>query len=185
MTTKRTDDFQYMKDLIRTVPDFPKPGIPFKDITPLLADPVGFKHLQGFLRHLATPFYDHGITKVVGLESRGFILGAPLARDLGAGFVPIRKKGKLPFRTRAQSYDLEYGSDTIEIHDDALTADDKVIIVDDLLATGGTLEAAVKLVQTFGCKIERALVAIELTYLDGWKRLDALDVEVSSLIRYE
>jgi adenine phosphoribosyltransferase len=175
--------FLNLKGLIREVPDYPKPGIPFKDITPLLADPLAFGAMVHYLA------FDEKVTKratkVVGLEARGFIFGAALAQSLGIGFIPIRKKGKLPYKRKTLSYDLEYGSDTIEIHEDALSKDDYVLIVDDLLATGGTAEAAIKLVKSLGCHIEGVNFAIELSYLGGRKRLEALEVPVRSVLTYE
>lgn len=154
--------------LIRDVPDFPKKGIIFKDITPLLANPQAFKTIIDDLAKLAK---DKKITKVVALESRGFIFGAPLAYVLGVGFVPIRKRGKLPYKKYSIEFDLEYGKDIIEIHQDALTKDDRVLLVDDLLATGGTISAAIKLINKLGAKIEMCAFMCELEFLKGKEKL--------------
>src|ERR1043165_3246840 len=136
-------DVQRGRSLIRDIPDYPKPGIMFKDITPLLADPEAFVHATDAM---AAPFADAGITHVVAIESRGFILGGPVAQRLGAGFVPVRKPGKLPAATRRETYELEYGTDTLEIHADAASPPAKVLILDDVLATGGTADATRRLV---------------------------------------
>ncbi|HKS21340.1 MAG TPA: adenine phosphoribosyltransferase [Thermoanaerobaculia bacterium] len=167
-----------LRDYIRDVPDFPKPGIIFKDITPLLRAPEA---LGAACEGLAAPFRGERISNVVAIESRGFIFGSCVARILGAGFVPIRKPGKLPWTTRRNEYKLEYGSDVIEIHDDALTADDRVVIIDDVLATGGTAAAATALVKELGATIVGTGFVIELDFLQG---RDKLDVPVHSLIRY-
>ncbi|MEQ8819083.1 MAG: adenine phosphoribosyltransferase [Sumerlaeia bacterium] len=153
---------------IRNIPDFPKPGIQFKDITTLLADPEGF---NAVIFNLAKRYHDAGLTKIVGVESRGFIFGAALAHALGLGFVPVRKEGKLPHETLGKSYELEYGSATIEIHKDALTPDDRVVIIDDLMATGGTLEATVHLVEQLGAEIAEVWVLMELSFLNGKGKL--------------
>ncbi len=168
-----------LKRLIRDVPDFPKKGIVFKDVTPLLADPDGFRRVIGALAERTS---DLRAKKIVGIESRGFIFGAALARELGAGFVPVRKPGKLPWKTVRESYALEYGTDSIEIHHDAVTAGERVIIVDDLLATGGTLGACAKLVRSLGGDIAACLVVIELGFLKGRERV--APHEVRSLLRY-
>lgn len=153
--------------LIRNIPDFPKPGIVFKDITPVLADPAGF---AAAVEAMAAPWRDAPPVAVVGIESRGFILGAAMAMALDCGFVPIRKPGKLPAHTLAEDYALEYGSDRIEIHADALPAGARVLIVDDVLATGGTLAAAAKLARRQGMDVAGAAVLVELRMLDGRKR---------------
>jgi adenine phosphoribosyltransferase len=168
-----------LKSLIRDVPDFPKPGILFKDITPLLRDPQG---LVASVELLAEPFRDQGVTAVAGIESRGFIFGSCVARILGAGFVPIRKPGKLPWTKRSHEYALEYGKDTLEIHDDALTPNDRVLVVDDVLATGGTLAAAAALVRGLDATLIGAATVIELAFLEGRRKMT--DVEVHSLVRY-
>lgn len=169
-----------LKDLIRTVPNFPKKGIMFRDITTLLKNPEGISDSLGKLYNLSK---DKGITKVAGIESRGFILGAGLAVKLGVGFVPIRKPGKLPAEKISESYTLEYGIDSIEIHKDALNADDKVLLHDDLLATGGTMLAACKLVEKLGAKVEQISFLIELDFLNGREKLK--EYEVHSLINYD
>lgn len=156
--------------LIRNVPDFPKKGILFKDITPLLANPQAFKAI---IDEFTTICKNKGITKVVALESRGFIFGAPLAYALGVGFVPIRKRGKLPYKKLSIEFDLEYGKDIIEIHQDALDKNDRVLLVDDLLATGGTMSAAIKLIEQLGAKIEMCAFMCELAALKGKEKLSA------------
>ena len=166
--------------MIRDVPDFPKKGIVFRDITTLLQDPAGLRAvLDGMVEFLR----GHEVTKVVGVESRGFILGAALADRLGAGFVPVRKRGKLPSTTVRVSYDLEYGSDHLELHADAVEPGEKVVIVDDLLATGGTAEATVKLLRTLKADIVGLALLIELDFLNGRRRLEGIDVW--SLVHYE
>jgi adenine phosphoribosyltransferase len=168
-----------LRSLIRDVPDFPKPGIMFKDITPLLRDPKG---LDASVMLLADPFLDQGVTRVAGIESRGFIFGSCVARILGAGFVPIRKPGKLPWTKRSHEYELEYGKDKIEIHDDALAPGDRVLIIDDVLATGGTLAAAVALVREFDAHLVGAATVIELSFLDGRRKIG--DVQFHSVLSY-
>ena len=156
-----------LKASIRHVPDFPKPGILFYDVTTLLQDPAGFR---AAVDRLAAPFTGQGIDLVVGIESRGFIFGAAVADRIGAGFAPVRKPGKLPSRTVKVTYDLEYGSDTLEMHDDAVTKGQRVLIVDDLLATGGTAKAAVGLVKRLGGDVHSLAFLIELVALDGRKQ---------------
>lgn len=168
-----------LKTYVRDVPDFPKPGIVFKDITPLLKTPDA---LGETCERLAAPYKSDGITAVAGIESRGFIFGSVVARILGAGFIPIRKPGKLPWTTRRHEYVLEYGSDALEIHDDAVGANDRVLIIDDVLATGGTLGASIALVRDIGATVAGAATVIELTFLDGRKKLD--EVRFNSLIEY-
>lgn len=164
---------------IRDVPDFPKPGILFKDITPLLQSGEAFAECIDQLVALVPPSsYDI----VCGIESRGFLFGAPLAMRTGKGFVPIRKPGKLPYKSVSQSYDLEYGKDRIEIHDDAVSSGQRVLMVDDVLATGGTMDAAVKLVRQVGGHVTATCFVIELLFLNGRKRLE--DVPVHSLVKY-
>ena len=157
-----------LKSRIRHVPDFPKAGILFYDVTTLLRDPAGFKLA---IDTMADPYRDAGIALVVGIESRGFILGAAVADRLGAGFVPVRKVGKLPHTTIRVSYDLEYGSDSLEMHSDAVEPGQRVLIVDDLLATGGTARATVDLVRKLGGEVHAVAVLIELTALNGRDRL--------------
>ena len=168
-----------LKRLIRDVPDFPKKGILFKDITTLLADGPGFAHAIDLL---ATRYQGKGIDRVVAVESRGFILGAPLAYRLGAGFVPVRKKGKLPHRTIEESYALEYGTDTLQMHEDGLIHGHRVLVVDDLLATGGTVGAVAKLCRKLGAEIVEAAFLIELNVLRGREKL--VGTPIFSLIQY-
>ncbi|HSY47917.1 MAG TPA: adenine phosphoribosyltransferase [Thermoanaerobaculia bacterium] len=168
-----------LRPFIRDVPDFPKPGIIFKDITPLLRS---HKALDYISHALAEPFQDAGVTAVAAIESRGFIFGSGVARVLGAGFVPIRKPGKLPWKTRRGEYTLEYGSGVLEIHDDALTADDRVLIIDDLLATGGTAACSITLARESGATVVAAGFVIELTFLDGRRKLDG--VPIHALLDY-
>jgi adenine phosphoribosyltransferase len=168
-----------LKSFIRDVPDFPKKGIVFKDITPLLRSPQA---LQGSVEALAEPFRNAGVTSVAGIESRGFIFGSCVARILGAGFIPIRKPGKLPWTTRRHEYILEYGSDALEIHDDAAAVGDRVLIVDDVLATGGTAVAAAALVRALNADLVGVATVIELTFLDPRKKLDGTTVH--TLIQY-
>ena len=158
----------HLKSKIRHVPDFPKPGILFYDITTLLQDPAGF---HDAVNSLALPFVGKGIDVVVGIESRGFIFGSAVADRLGAGFAPVRKPGKLPSKTVRVSYDLEYGSDSLEIHDDAVKPGQRVLIVDDLLATGGTAKAASELVSRLGGDVQALAFLIELVALNGRSRL--------------
>jgi adenine phosphoribosyltransferase len=162
-----------LKALIRHVPDYPKPGILFYDITTLLHEPNGYRAM---VDELSRPYVGAGVEVVVGVESRGFILGAAVAERLGAGFVPIRKPGKLPSRTLRESYALEYGTDSLEIHADALTPGCRTLIVDDVLATGGTAEAAVKLVKALGATLLGLAFLIELGFLNGKARLGNEDV---------
>jgi adenine phosphoribosyltransferase len=163
---------------IRDVPDFPKPGIMFKDITPLLGDASS---LAQVISLLAKPYEGQGITHVVGIEARGFILAPAVALELGAGFVPARKPGKLPWKAQRQEYGLEYGKDCIEMHNDSVVPGNRVLIVDDVLATGGTAGAAVALVRRMGATVHACAFLIELGFLDGRKRLD---VPVSCVLRY-
>lgn len=153
-----------LRQLIRDVPDYPKPGILFKDITPLLANPAGLSLAVEFLTQ---PFRDQHIDIVVGAESRGFIFGTAVARNLSAGFVPIRKPGKLPCQKLSLTYDLEYGTDTLEVHADAIKPGQRVLLLDDLLATGGTMRACCDLVEKLGGKIMGVAILIELTGLGG------------------
>jgi adenine phosphoribosyltransferase len=154
--------------VIRNVPDFPKPGIQFKDVTTLLKEPAAFRQA---VDQLTARYQGRGITKVVCVESRGFIFGAPLACNIAAGFVPVRKPGKLPAETIKEEYELEYGTDALEIHKDAIAPGDKVLILDDLLATGGTLAATCKLVERLGGQIEEIATVIELSFLNGRPKL--------------
>ncbi len=174
-----------MKELraaIRTIPDYPKPGILFRDITTLLGDRVAFGRA---IDELVEPWKEARIDKVAGIEARGFILGGAVAHRLGAGFVPIRKKGKLPHHTLRVEYALEYGTDEVEIHRDALRAGERVLLVDDLIATGGTAEAAVKLVRALGADVVSACFVIDLPDLGGARRLEALGVPVQALLAFD
>ena len=173
------DNVDSIADRIRDVPDFPKKGILFRDITPVLSD---IDTLRASVKEMAAPFMDLRIDVVVGIESRGFIFGAPIADLLNAGFVPVRKPGKLPWKTKSVSYELEYGTDALEIHEDAITEGQNVLIVDDLLATGGTAEATCKLVSKLGGNIKGLSVLIELKDLNGRKRLNQYNVH--SLVQY-
>ncbi|MFJ8693702.1 adenine phosphoribosyltransferase [Streptomyces roseolilacinus] len=154
---------------IRDVPDHPKPGVVFKDITPLLADPEAFAALTGALAELCTRF---GATKIVGLEARGFILAAPVAVSAGVGFIPVRKAGKLPGATLRQAYELEYGTAEIEIHAEDLAPGDRVLVIDDVLATGGTAEASLDLIRRAGAEVAGVVVLMELGFLGGRARLE-------------
>lgn len=158
---------------IRNVPDFPKPGIQFKDITPVLASS---RLLDAAIEHLVLPARGTRVDKVVGIDARGFIFGAAAALRLGAGFVPVRKKGKLPWSTHEESYDLEYGSATVAVHVDALDPGERVLLVDDLLATGGTAAATVRLLRRLGAEIAGVSFLIELGFLDGRSQLEGLPV---------
>lgn len=169
----------YLNTYIRNVPDFPNPGIQFKDITPLLRDKIAFRTM---IRYLSHSFAQESIDYVIGIESRGFILGAPLAHELGLGFIPVRKPGKLPADKHTVEYALEYGTDTLEIHQDALSPGDRVVIIDDLLATGGTASATVKLIQTCEAEVAALAFGIELTFLNGREKLTPC--KVLSLIKY-
>jgi adenine phosphoribosyltransferase len=164
---------------IRDIPDFPKKGIIFKDITTLLNNDKAFKKAIDLL---VKEFKAKKIDQVIGIESRGFIFGSVLAYKLGAGFVPVRKKGKLPYKTRSVTYSLEYGTDTLEIHKDAVSSKDRVLIIDDLLATGGTVAAVVRLVKSLKAKIVGTAFLVELTFLDGRKKFKGLPIY--SLIKY-
>ncbi|MBK6941432.1 MAG: adenine phosphoribosyltransferase [Planctomycetes bacterium] len=168
-----------LKKLIRDIPDFPKKGILFKDVTPLLGSADG---LRLTIRKLAEIIAGKQVTKVVGIESRGFIFGTALAHEMGLGFVPVRKPGKLPYQTVRESYSLEYGTDAIEMHRDAVAPGERVVIVDDLLATGGTMAAAAKLVRAVGGDPLAGLVVIELKSLNGRDKLRGLDVH--ALLQY-
>ncbi|MEU6808797.1 adenine phosphoribosyltransferase [Streptomyces sp. NPDC046831] len=164
-----TDIQELLLSRIRDVADYPETGVMFKDITPLLADPSAFAALTGALADVAT---GQNATKVVGLEARGFILGAPVAVRAGLGFIPVRKAGKLPGATLRQAYDLEYGSAEIEVHAEDLTAADRVLVVDDVLATGGTAEASIELIRRAGAQVAGVAVLMELGFLGGRARLE-------------
>jgi adenine phosphoribosyltransferase len=161
-------DSSQLKALIRSIPDFPKPGIMFRDITPLLSHPPAFRSI---IQRFADEFRDDRPTAILAAESRGFIFAAPLALELGAAFVPVRKPGKLPFRTRKFQYDLEYGTDALEMHVDAVEPGSRVLLVDDLLATGGTIEACLKLASESGAEVVGCAFVIELSFLKGREKL--------------
>ena len=163
------ENLQKLEHAVRTIPDFPQPGIQFKDITPLLADP---ELLRLAVEALAEPYRDAQVTKVIGIEARGFILGGLLARHLDAGFIPVRKQGKLPHETLREEYALEYGTDIIEMHADAITAQDRVLIHDDVIATGGTAVATYNLVRGIAAEVVGYAFLVELTALQGRAVLD-------------
>ncbi|MGH6855020.1 MAG: adenine phosphoribosyltransferase [Aestuariivirga sp.] len=171
-----------IKRYIRNIPDYPKPGIMFRDITTLLADLHGFR---AAVDELAWPFLRTGIDFVAGIEARGFILGGAVAHTLGRGFIPIRKKGKLPSRVIGQDYALEYGIDTIEIHADAIRKNDRILLIDDLVATGGTAGAAIDLIRKSGGKVVAAAFVIDLPELGGAAKLKAKGVKVHTLVSFE
>jgi adenine phosphoribosyltransferase len=171
-----------LKDLVRTIPDYPKPGIMFRDITTLLDHANGFR---ACVEQLVRPFSDRRVETVAGIEARGFILGGAVADRLRCGFVPIRKKGKLPAKAIGQDYELEYGIDVIEIHEDAISAGEPVLLVDDLIATGGTAEAAVKLLRKLHADVVGGTFVIDLPDLGGCARLAALGVECHTLMSFE
>ncbi|MFQ3264608.1 MAG: adenine phosphoribosyltransferase [Colwellia sp.] len=173
---------QQLVNAIQTIPDYPVKGVMFRDVTSLLEDAQAFALT---IELLADIYRNKGFTKVVGTEARGFIFGAPLALALNIGFVPVRKPGKLPRDTYAQAYQLEYGEDVLEIHQDSLTPEDKVLIIDDLLATGGTIEATTKLIRRLGAQVQDAGFVISLPDLGGEKRLVALNITPYSLIQYQ
>ncbi len=172
-------DTLQLTDYIRSIPDFPKPGILFRDITPLLASPNAMRETT---RQFADHFRDAGITAIAAAEARGFIFATPLAIELNAAFVPVRKPGKLPFNTESFEYDLEYGTDTLEIHTDAFKEGDRVLMVDDLLATGGTMQACVQLTERCGAEVVGCAFLIELDGLNGRTKLEPHDI--FSLIHY-
>ena len=171
-----------LKNAVRSIPDYPKPGIMFRDITTLLGDARAFRRT---VDELVQPWSGTKIDKIAGIEARGFILGGAVAHQLSAGFVPIRKKGKLPHKVVSIGYSLEYGIDEMEMHIDALNEGERVILVDDLIATGGTAEAAVKLLKKLGADVAAACFVIDLPDLGGSKKIEALGVPVRSLIAFE
>ena len=171
---------EHISSLIRDIPDFPEPGIVFKDITPVLADGRAFSDLIDLL---AEPFHDANISKVAGIEARGFTLATPVAEHLGAGFVPVRKPGKLPAETVREDYKLEYGTDALEMHRDAVHEGERILLVDDVIATGGTAAAAVRLLRELGAEVVGFSVFIELAFLNGAKKLDG--VPLHALIQYD
>lgn len=168
-----------LRDKIRDIPDFPKPGIIFKDITPLVKDPATLKLA---VHQLLQPFLGRNITAIAGMEARGFIFGSLVAWEMGLPFIPLRKPGKLPYDVQSVSYDLEYGSATLEAHIDAFNTNDRVLLIDDLLATGGTAKASCELVEQLGAKVEACAFVVELDFLEGKEKLKKY--EVHSLLHY-
>ena len=171
-----------VKDYIRTIVDFPHEGILFRDVTTLFADPRGFRMC---VDQLLEPYAGMRIDKVAGLEARGFILGGAVAHQLSTGFVPIRKKGKLPGQTIAQAYKLEYGEAVVEVHEDAMLPGEKILLVDDLLATGGTAEAGIRLIERLGAQVVGCAFVVDLPDLGGRKKLEAMGMEVHALCAFE
>ncbi|MBL4619300.1 MAG: adenine phosphoribosyltransferase [Alphaproteobacteria bacterium] len=171
-----------LKSVIRTIPDYPKPGIMFRDITTLLTDARGFRRA---IDEMVQPLAGQKIDKVAGIEARGFILGGAIAHQLSVGFVPVRKKGKLPFETISEAYELEYGTDELEIHVDAIDKGERVLVVDDLIATGGTASAAIKLLERAGAEIVLCAFVVDLPDLGGAKLLRDMGKQVTSLVEYE
>ncbi|WP_105903117.1 adenine phosphoribosyltransferase [Vibrio gangliei] len=176
-----TETQAFIQASIKTIPDYPKAGILFRDVTSLMEDAKAY---QATIQLLVEKYKDQGFTKVVGTEARGFLFGAPLALELGLGFVPVRKPGKLPRETVSQSYELEYGTDVLEIHTDAIQAGDKVLVVDDLLATGGTIEATVKLIRQLGGEVTDAAFVINLPEIGGEEKLKSLGLNVYSICEF-
>lgn len=171
-----------VKDYIRTIPDFPHEGIMFRDVTTLFADPRGMRLT---IDQMLAPYVGMQIDKVVGLEARGFILGGAVAHQLSVGFVPVRKAGKLPGAVISQDYELEYGTATVELHQDAIKAGEKILVVDDLLATGGTAEAGIKLIERLGGDIVSCAFIVDLPELGGRKRLEAMGYDVKTLCDFD
>jgi adenine phosphoribosyltransferase len=171
-----------LKSVIRTIPDHPEPGIMFRDITTLLSDARGFRRA---IDELVQPLAGKKIDKVAGIEARGFILGGAIAHQLSVGFVPVRKKGKLPFETLSENYDLEYGTDTVEIHVDAVSEGERVLLVDDLIATGGTAKAAITLLERAGAEIVLCAFVVDLPDLGGSKLLRDMGKQVTFLVDFE
>ena len=171
---------EHLTSLIRDIPDFPEPGVVFKDITPVLADAKAFASL---IESLMEPFHDSKITKVAGIEARGFTLATPIANRLGAGFIPVRKPGKLPWETVREEYALEYGTDALEIHTDAAHDGERILLVDDVIATGGTAAAAIRLLRGIGAEVVGFAVFIELGFLNGARMLDG--VPLHALVTYD
>lgn len=171
-----------LKAAIRTVPNFPKPGVQYRDITTLLSNPVALKEA---VQRLAKPYRDAGIDAVAGIDARGFIFGTAVAIELGVGFIPVRKAGKLPFDTLEQDYELEYGTDTLQIHADCAAKGDSVLLVDDLIATGGTAAAAIALLRRTGCDVMGAAFLVDLPDLHGATRIQGMDVPVTTVVAFE
>lgn len=179
--TDTAQQLEFIKNSIKSIPDYPKSGILFRDVTSLLEDPKAY---AASIALLVERYRNKGITKVVGTEARGFLFGAPVALGLGVGFVPVRKPGKLPREVYSESYELEYGTDKLELHKDAIQPGDLVLVVDDLLATGGTIEATVKLIRRAGGEVKDAAFIINLFDLTGETRLNAMGVESYSLVKF-
>ena len=171
-----------LKDTIRTIPNFPKPGIMYRDITTLMTSRKAFAET---VAQLCAPYRDKKVDNVAAIEARGFPFGGAMAHELGAGFVPIRKKGKLPFDTYSQDYELEYGSDTLEIHADAVRGQERVVLVDDLIASGGTAEAAIHLLRQAGANIVSAAFIIDLPELGGLARITKMGIPVTALVQFD
>lgn len=171
-----------LRDAIRTIPDYPKPGVMFRDITTLLGNP---RALRVAIDRLVEPYAGARIDKVAGIEARGFVLGGAVAHQLSVGFAPVRKKGKLPWRTLRQDYQLEYGVDSVEMHEDALAADERVLVIDDLIATGGTALAAVKLIEGLGANVVGASFVIDLPELGGMRKLRDLGLRAEALCAFD
>jgi len=171
-----------LKGLIRTIPDYPQPGIMFRDVTTLLADAQGFK---ATIERLTEPYRKEPVDAVAGIEARGFILGGAVADRLGCGFIPLRKKGKLPYKTISQEYTLEYGIDVIEIHEDAIKSGERILLVDDLIATGGTAEAAIKLIERVGGKIIGAAFIIDLPELGGRVKIESMGANCHTIMEFD
>jgi len=180
--TTALSEYEYVRENVRIVPDFPKKGIMFLDITTAVKDP---KSMQIMIDFLYEKFKNKNVDYIAGVESRGFIFGAALAYKLGIGFVPIRKPNKLPAKTIKESYSLEYGTDTIEMHEDAIKSGDRVVVIDDLLATGGTAVAACNLIKRVGAEVVAAAFIIELDPLKGREKIEAAGVEVVSMLNYD
>ncbi len=179
--TATAQQLEFIKNSIKSIEDYPKPGILFRDVTSLMEDPQAYALS---IELLVERYRNAGITKVVGTEARGFLFGAPVALGLGVGFVPVRKPGKLPRKTYTESYELEYGTDALELHCDAISAGDTVLVVDDLLATGGTIEATAKLIRRAGGEVKDAAFIINLFDLSGESRLNALGINCYSLVNF-
>ncbi|OTA21298.1 adenine phosphoribosyltransferase [Xenorhabdus beddingii] len=179
--TANAQQLQFIKDSIETIPDYPKAGILFRDITTLLDNPTAY---QAAIDLLVERYQGTGITKIVGTEARGFLFGAPVALRLGVGFIPVRKKGKLPRETLSETYDLEYGTDTLEIHKSSIHEGDKVLVIDDLLATGGTIEATANLIRRLGGEVSEAAFIIGLPDLGGVERLKKQGIESYTIVEF-
>ena len=182
MRAMSASDLDFIRQQIRTVPDWPSPGVQFRDITPLLSSPKAFRVLIDQFVHR---YFDARPTAIAGLDARGFIIGSVLAYELNIGFVPIRKKGKLPFTTVQESYELEYGSATVEIHTDAVGPQDRVVLIDDLIATGGTMLAGLRLLQRLGAEVIEGAAIVDLPELGGSDRIRAAGLPLHTLVSFE